>query len=314
MYRMHSACEAIHETAKAVLAYREARKSRAMVKRCVSDKTAKQLKGRKNMSKRKNSATQFRQIRKQIKDQNLQDYKDWVGKCAGDMEAANAAAGNMRRIFQVVNHLVKKATPPPHNLTHEPSGALLKSLEEVANMWYGFSNKKFSATQKENDRSPLASLPLYRSTEDALTKEEFKLALRRLKCDKTAGPDGIPIEVFKYCNTAKYASFVFCNKYGRSEELIPQNFAQAKFVMLFKNKGSSKDPSKYRCIGLLNHSYKILSLIILRRLLQTSDGYLQDWQAGFRAGRGCRDNSLVLPEDSLRPGNGSRRGNSNNIY
>lgn len=64
--------------------------------------------------------------------------------------------------------------------------------------------------------------------------------------------------------------------------------------MLFQNKGSTNDPSKYRCIGLLNHSYKLLTTIMLTRLLNCSESFLKDWQAGFRAKRGCRDNSMIL--------------------
>ena len=34
--------------------------------------------------------------------------------------------------------------------------------------------------------------------------------------------------------------------------------------MMFKNKGSVNDRSKYRCVGLLPHAYKKMSLIMLR--------------------------------------------------
>ena len=76
--------------------------------------------------------------------------------------------------------------------------------------------------------------------------------------------------------------------------MVPTNFATAKFRMLFKGKESSNDPSKYRCIALLNHAYKVLSLILLGRLVNISEEFLQEWQAGFRTKRGCRDNSMVL--------------------
>ena len=64
--------------------------------------------------------------------------------------------------------------------------------------------------------------------------------------------------------------------------------------MLWKQKGSSNDPSKYRCICLLNHTYEVLATITLQRLLTGTSGFLKDWQAGFRAGRGCRDNTMIL--------------------
>ena len=78
------------------------------------------------------------------------------------------------------------------------------------------------------------------------------------------------------------------------EEVVPTSFVTAKFRMLFKGKGSNNNPSKYRCIALLNHAYKVLSLILLGRLVGSSEDFLKDWQAGFRATRGCRDNSMAL--------------------
>ena len=33
---------------------------------------------------------------------------------------------------------------------------------------------------------------------------------------------------------------------------------------------------------------------IPERVLECQEGFTQDWQAGFRANRGCRDNSMIL--------------------
>ena len=66
------------------------------------------------------------------------------------------------------------------------------------------------------------------------------------------------------------------------------------FVMIYKRKGLSNDPSNYRVIGLLNHAYKILSICLLQRIVTETEWFLSDWQAGFRSERGCRDNILLL--------------------
>ena len=126
-----------------------------------------------------------------------------------------------------------------------------------------------------------------------MTRMEFEKAVRIMKCDKATGPDGVPVEAFKYCDEAKSEFFKFIQQVWK-EESLPESFAQVKFVMIFKNKGSSNDPSKYRCIGLLNHSYKVLSLIMLMRLLHCSENFLDDWKAVFRSVRGCRDNTFIL--------------------
>ena len=287
--RYDSLCKAICDTAKETL---PVKKSLAMAERCVSARTSQLFTQREKMRKKKNSKEQFNLVQSQIKESSLQDFKDWVEKCTEEMEMASTV-GDSKKIYQIVQHLSKKALPPPRNLTHDSDGKLLKSPEEIAAMWYEFLKSKFAETQKEKTRAPMPDLPRERSPSDSLTRREFEAALKRLGCAKATGPDGVPIEAFKFCQVAKDELFAFLQQVWEEEQL-PQNFTQAKFVMLFKNKGSHKDPAKYRCIGLLNHSYKILSIIILMRLLHVSEGFLPDWQAGFRAGRGCRDNSFIL--------------------
>ena len=110
-----------------------------------------------------------------------------------------------------------------------------------------------------------------------------------LRCKKTKDrqgnwPDGVPVEVYKHCPRIKNELFQLIS-FMWDEEVVPANVVIAKFKMLYKNKGSRNDPSKYRCIALLNHAYKVLSLILLGRILQVSDGFLKDWQAGFRETR-----------------------------
>ena len=78
------------------------------------------------------------------------------------------------------------------------------------------------------------------------------------------------------------------------KEYVTTNLAVCIFVMIFKRKGSHNDCSKYRAIGLLNHAYKIMNVILLKRIVQECVDFLSEWQAGFRANRGCRDNILLL--------------------
>ena len=170
--------------------------------------------------------------------------------------------------------------------------------------WGRFLKNKFKATDAEATRPPLEPLPTARSEGDELQRKEFEDALKRLGNAKATGPDEIPVEAYKKCPKLKEELFLFI-KYVWDNEAVPDNLGVAKFVMLFKNKGSSDDPSKYRCIGLLNHAYKILAQIILARLLKCSDSFLKDRQAGFRANRGCRDNTMILRticQDMLRLG------------
>ena len=99
--------------------------------------------------------------------------------------------------------------------------------------------------------------------------KEFETALNSLNNDKATGPDAVPAEVFKNCPKIKSSLFNLLSHIWRHES-PPDNLVTRKVVMLWKGfkKGSSDDPSTYRCICLLNHAYKVLSVIMLNRLLE----------------------------------------------
>ena len=158
------------------------------------------------------------------------------------MEAANAA-GDTRKIFAITNHLSKKAKQPPSNLTSDKDGNLLKSPEETAATWFKFLKAKFAATAAESKREPLEELPSERTPADALTREEFDRALRRLSDGKAVGPNGVPIEAYKYCPLLRDELFKLIEQIW-TDEVVPANLAMAKFIMLFKQKDSPNNPKK----------------------------------------------------------------------
>ena len=92
---------------------------------------------------------------------------------------------------------------------------------------------------------------------------------------KVCGPDSIPTEVYRRSKVCEGLLTELLQKIWDTD-LVPEEFARATFTMIYKNKGSSDDPTKYRCIGLLNHYYKVLSQLILQRLNTETDGYLAD--------------------------------------
>ena len=65
-------------------------------------------------------------------------------------------------------------------------------------------------------------------------------------------------------------------------------------MMMTYKKKSKECRTNYRALGLLNHSYKTFSAVLLRRMVPYIEIRLSDMQAGFREGRGCRDNILIL--------------------
>ena len=234
---------------------------------------------------------EYDDLQQQIRESALQDFQSWVEENNKAMQEANGQ-GDTRKIYKVVNALSDKRQKPAKNLTTDGQGTILGSAQEVATRWFGFLSKKFAATELEINRPEMQQLP---STvgQDPLSEKEILEGLSRMNQGKATGPDGIPIEVFKSSDVCKSLLVKLLQRMW-DEEVVPRGFGEAKFVMLFKNKGSADDPSKYRCIGMLNHCYKVFSQCMLARMVSETEKFLPDWQAGFRSKRGCRDNVLLL--------------------
>ena len=128
--------------------------------------------------------------------------------------------------------------------------------------------------------------------EDELGRKEFDEAVQHMWNGRVTGVDEIPAEVHKHSAVVKDVLYEFLKKVWTKEH-VPAALTVEMFVMIFK-KGSHDDCSNYRCMCLLNHVYKILSVVLLKRLVKECESFLSEWQAGFRAGRGCRDNMLLL--------------------
>ena len=68
----------------------------------------------------------------------------------------------------------------------------------------------------------------------------------------------------------------------------PQDWKRSVFIPLPK-KGNAKECSNYRAVVLISYPSNVMLKILQARLLQCMNRELPDVQAGFRKGRGIRD-------------------------
>ena len=64
---------------------------------------------------------------------------------------------------------------------------------------------------------------------------------------------------------------------------------EKSIFILIPKRGNTKECSNYRPIALISHASKVMLKILQVRLQQYMNGELPDVQAGFRKGRGTRD-------------------------
>ena len=79
-----------------------------------------------------------------------------------------------------------------------------------------------------------------------------------MKTNKVTVMDKIPSEVWQHSKVTQKKLYVFIEQVWR-KEYVPVNLIVCIFVIiyiqLYIRKGSHNDFSKYRTIGLLNHTY-----------------------------------------------------------
>ena len=74
----------------------------------------------------------------------------------------------------------------------------------------------------------------------------------------------------------------------RKTQQWPQDWKRSVFIPIPK-KGNAKECSNYRTIALISHASKIMFKILQVKLQQYEEHEFPDVQAGFRKGRGTRD-------------------------
>ena len=72
----------------------------------------------------------------------------------------------------------------------------------------------------------------------------------------------------------------------------PQDWKRSVFIPVLK-KGNTKECSNYCTTALISHASKVMFKILQARLQQCVHCELPDVQAGFRKGRGNRDQTAV---------------------
>ena len=117
---------------------------------------------------------------------------------------------------------------------------------------------------------------------------EVRWALGSITTNKASGGDGIPVELFQILkDDAVKVLHSVCQQIWKTQQW-PQDWKRLVFIPIPKM-GSAKECSNYRTIALISHTSKVILKILQTRLQQYVNRELADVQAGFRKGRGTRD-------------------------
>ena len=122
---------------------------------------------------------------------------------------------------------------------------------------------------------------------------EFELAIDKLKCHKSPGIDQIPAELIKAGGRTLCLKIHKLNTFILKKEKLPEEWKESIIVPIHK-KGDKIDCTNYRGISLLPPTYKILSNILLSRLIPYAKEIIGDQQCGFRRNRSTIDHIFCI--------------------
>lgn len=188
----------------------------------------------------------------------------------------------------------KRGFVPSHTKMSHKDGRIAKSNEkpEILAEYFGDTQWKKPSPQTE-----VRSRMIFNETSDIKTRRfdmtELINILKKLKNSKSPGPDGIPVEFFKWLNAENLELLLEILNACWEFETIPSEMELANVITLYK-KGKVDDPANYRPISLLNTTYKIYASLIQTRLAEELEKKIWKSQFGFRKSKSTQEALFIL--------------------
>ena len=159
----------------------------------------------------------------------------------------------------------------------------LTEAKDIKNRW-----QEYTELYKKDLHDPDNHDGVITHLEPDIPECEVKWAVGNITKNKASGGDGISVELFQILkdDAVKVLHSIWQQLWKTQQ--WPQNWKRSVFIPISK-KGNAKKYSNYCTITLISHTSKVMLKILQERLQPYVNRELPDVQAGFRKGRGTRD-------------------------
>ena len=165
----------------------------------------------------------------------------------------------------------------------------LTEAEDIKKRWEEYTEELYKKGLHDPDNHDGVITHL----EPDILECEVKWALESITMNKASGDDGIPVELFQILkDDAVKVLHSICPHIWKTQQW-PQDWKRSVFIPIPK-KGNAKECSNSHIIALISHASKVMLKILQARLQQYMNSELADVQAGFRKGRGTRDQIVTI--------------------
>ena len=244
---------------------------------------------RKTFSTRKNSPTE---LTKRSYQKRRDEVKKIIRKAKREKELdlARSCSNDSKKFFSYYKMGVSKNIGPLKS-----DGMIVCEDKGIVELF----NKQFKSVFTEEDHLNMSLIGDHGVTDKkmkelgTITKDEVLIHMRKIKINKSEGPDNIYARVLRECeNELSLPLSIIFNK-SLSETKIPFDWKRANVVPIFKNGDKSK-VENYRPVSLTSLVCKTLESIIKENIVKflEDNNIIAKTQHGFMRNRSCLTNLL----------------------
>lgn len=197
---------------------------------------------------------------------------------------------------RMLAHLVKANSSPSCIMTIRTANGEISCLTiEIIDTFGEYYEKLYKSqrlgeggemnTFLENVEIPTISQEDREDLEGPITLKELQLVVSGMANQKSPGPDGLPMEVYKYYGEILLPELLRILRGSELEGKLPDSMLEAIIIVIHKEAKDSLNVASYRPISLLCSDVKILDSVLSDRLNKIASKLVHPDQAGFIANR-----------------------------
>ena len=160
----------------------------------------------------------------------------------------------------------------------------LTETEDIKKRWQEYIEELYRKDLHDPDNHDCVISHL----EPDILEWEVEWVLGSITVNKASGSDGIPVELFQILKDDAVKVLHSIHQKTWKTQQWPQDWKRSVLIPI-PNKGNAKNCSNYHTIALISYASKVMLKILQARLKQYMNYEIPDVQAGFRKGRGTKD-------------------------
>lgn len=251
------------------------------------------LKERLNQRDHPDVRAEYNDMGKRVKRATRHDRRTHTNKLADEAEEA-AQKHDMRTLYRKVRELAGGGKNNNNMLLEDKDGRNIVSIDDQRSRWREYFDELLNIpSDVNNETDDVPENDANTSRLIRIKKTEIVAAIKKLKTNKAPGTDSIQTELFKVNPTITAEALHEHIVEAWENEHFDNEWKRGVIVKIPK-KGDLKKCGNWRGITVLNAINKVVAQIILQRITEHIESQLRDEQAGFRANRGCIDQSNTL--------------------